>query len=206
MLKRFFLMVIATVLSQPAFGAVPNIQSEFNCEITYQNYIDTRNYSPQSFTGYNDAHGVGEFLTLSIGLDSDIAKNTGVGFHILLEDEKRNATVFSALTSARENSSEYPKVYTSNSDERGITSNSVLGGRITYIKSHIYAGGKAWGFMPLKSGKATLNLVPVGNKSYRGTLIVAPNPLRDIFMFEFSQLECSIIVDSLENLLNYYSN
>jgi hypothetical protein len=206
MLKHLILNLVAIAISQPVFASVSGIRSEFNCEVTYQNYIDTRNYLPQSFTGYNDAHGVGDFLTLSILLDSDVTKNTGVGFHILLTDEKRSNTVFSALTNARENSSEYPEVGTYNFDERGIGSKSLLDERIVYRKSRIYADGKAWGFMPLKSGKATLALVPVGEKKYRGTLSVAPAPHQNIYMFEFSQLECTSVIDSLENFLEYYSN
>lgn len=208
MLKHLLLNLVAIVISQPVFAAVPDIRSEFNCEVTYQNYIDTRNYSPQSFTGYNDTHGVGEFLTLSIGLDSDIEKNTGVGFHILLEDEKRNVTVFSAWTSARKTMPGYPTVATwnFNFEERGISSKNLLDDRIIYRKSLIYADGNAWGFLVLKRGKATLALFPVGEKNYRGTLTVAPAPRWDMYMFEFSQLECTSVIDSLENFLEYYSN
>ena len=206
MLKHLFLSLITIGFAQTVFGATPDIRSEFNCEVTYQNYVDTRNYIPQSFTGYTDAHGVGDFLTLSLQIDSDVAKNVGVGFHILLTDEERNNTVFSALTNARKGSLDYPKVGTYNFDEHGISAKSVMDERIVYRKSHIYADGKAWGFMPLNSGKAKLNLVPVGSKNYRGTLIVAPAPLSDIHMFEFSQLECTLVKDSLDEFLKYYSN
>jgi hypothetical protein len=206
MLKHLFLSLITIGFAQPVFGATPDIRSEFNCEVTYQNYVDTRNYIPQSFTGYTDGHGVGDFLTLSLQIDSDVAENVGVGFHILLTDEERNNTVFSALTSARKSSPEYPKVGTYNDGERGIGAKSVTDDRIVYNKTYIYADGMAWGFMPLKSGHAKLNLVPVGNKNYRGTLIVAPAPASDIHMFEFSQLECTLVKDSLDEFLNYYSN
>ena len=59
--------------------------------------------------------------------------------------------------------------------------------------------------MPLKSGKATLSLTPVDSEIFRGTLSVAPKPSREIFTFEFTQLECATKDDSLEDFITYYS-
>lgn len=203
---RHLLFFGVLAFSHHAFGAVPDIRSEFKCEVTYQNIVDTQTNTPNFFEGYTDAHGIGDFLTLSIQLDSDVEKKTGVGFHVSLTDEKRNNIVFSALTSARKTSLDYPKVVTYNFDELGISSKNVLDRKIIYNKSHIYADGGSWSFFGLESGKAKLQLHLVEGKTYRGTLIVEPRPTRDIFMFEFSALNCALVKDSLKDFLRYYSN
>mgnify|MGYP006083244677 FL=1 len=187
------------LITQPASAEVPNILSEMTCEVTHFNIIDTKNVTPQIYSSYIDSYEAGDFLRLSIELSNKLI-DLGVGFHVLLTDEKRDTTVFSALTSLKK-----PPVTGEFRDGMGIFSKSFLDERINYSNSSIYADGKSWGIMPLTPSKAQLSLIQVGDGLYRGTLIFLPTPQSNDFMFEFSQLECQVTIDSLDKFVSYYA-
>lgn len=191
-------------LPKTGYADVPEINTELSCEVTFVNYVDTESYSPQVFDGYSDGYRVGDFLNLSISLSYEMVENYGLGFHVTLSDKERDAVVFFAGTSARRSMQDYPEIDRWG-DEFGIGSEGYIFGDINYNASHIYAEGVSWGFMSLDSREARINIQRVRQGLYRGTLTVLPQRDHESYIFEFSQLECRMVKDSLAEFLEYYS-